>query len=176
MTEPKAPKRKPGRKPKFDGDPERIADVLVLASRTNTKTAAETFGVSIRWIEQQRAAADRGDSPAVADCCARKNQVQRERSQDKLQATLDLALDAMQQLLGEKQTLRNVAGAVKILGELGITRRVLSQGDGDNDDGKQPGANQPGQGAAAPSGATRGRATGETGAGAAGGSRPEAHH
>lgn len=177
MTEPK-PKGKGGRRPKFDGDPELIADVLVAAVRTNVETAAKTFGVSPRWIQSRQAEVDAGKRQDVADCCARKNQRQRERSQDKLQATLDMALDAMQQSLGEKQTLRNIAGAVKILGELGITRRVLNPGDADsdNDDGKQPRANQPGQGAATPPGAARGGAPGETGAGAAGGGRPPAHH
>jgi hypothetical protein len=139
---PKA-KRKGGRPPKFDGDPDRIAAVLILATKDGDEKAAKTFSCSVRWIQGVRAQVEAGKLPEVARSCDKQKAILRERCSDLLVETYEKALRKQQAALEEPQKLRDVTGAVKILGELLVTRKALDP-DADDDE-QQPGSDRPGR-------------------------------
>jgi hypothetical protein len=179
-----------------------MATALAYAELHDDKAASKKFGIAIRTLQRRRADVKAGKADGLAELVADQKQVAVERCADLLTETFELGLRKLSALLTEPDddeeddgapgspvaarkskkrriTPREVIGAVKILGELRMTRNMLNEGD-DDDDGEQPGTDRKGARTSAPPGAgSQGtsRATGtETGEGAPGGRGTAAHH
>jgi hypothetical protein len=133
-------------RPTFDR--ELAAKVLALAAKAGDEEAAKHFGISTRSIKRYRARLVEGDSQlaeAVNQKTAQLDQHARHWAEDAA-SFMSLAIRKLGQLVGQAgpKQMRDVTGAIKIVGELDITRKVL--GD------EQPGAGAEGPAAQANAG------------------------
>lgn len=123
-------------------DPAEIAMILAYGDRHGDKQAAAQFNVSPRTLQRYRAAIRDNKAPELAALVAEQKREAVERCQDLLAETYEKALLRLQEVLPKAKP-REVIGAVKIVGDLMITRNSLL-----DEDGEQSGADR--QGAAAP--------------------------
>lgn len=128
-------------RPRKAMDPDELAVILAYGDRHGDKAAAAKFSVSHRTLQRYRAAMREGKSPQLAKLVTDQKAVALERVQDLLTETYEAALRRLQEVLPSAEP-REVIGAVKIVGELCLTRNAL-QGEDD----QQPGSDS--QGAAA---------------------------
>lgn len=121
-------------------DPAELAVILAYGDRHGDKAAAEKFKVSHRTLQRYRAAVREGKAPELAKLVTDQKAVALERCQDLLTETYEAALRRLQAVLPNASP-REVIGAVKIVGELHMTRNAL---EGDDE---QPGTDRPGEAA-----------------------------
>lgn len=127
-------------------DRERAAQVLALAEQSSDQAAAKHFGITVRSVQRYRELL--ASDHELAAAFAEKNAKLEAAAGDWAEAAVDFMLTGIQklkQLVGEAkvENLRDVTGAVKIVGELDITRKVL---------GGRPLADRQGSPPAAPEG------------------------
>ena len=122
-------------------DRERAAQVLALAHQSSDQEAAKHFGITVRSVQRYRELAQTDGDLAAA--FAEKNAKLEAAAGDWAEAAVDFMLTGIQKLKelvgkAEVANLRDVTGAVKIVGELDITRKVLGGGARTDRQGPQP--------------------------------------
>lgn len=133
------PKRRPPKKL----DPYEVATILGYGDRHGDRAAAAKFNVSYRTVKRYRAAIRDGKAPELDRLVQQQKARAVNKCIDLLTETYELALRRLQEVLPEA-TPHHVIGAVKIVGELALTRDALK-----GDDEQQPSGNQPGAAPAA---------------------------
>ena len=129
------PKRRPPKKL----DPAEVATILGYGDRHGDKAAAAKFNVSHRTLQRYRAAIRDGKAPELARLVERQKARAVNRCIDLLTETYEMALRRLQEVLPQA-TPHHVIGAVKIVGELALTRDALKGDDEQQSSGNQPGA------------------------------------
>ncbi len=124
------------RRPKKAIDPAEIAMILAYGDRHGDKKAAAEFKVAHRTLQRYRAAIRDGKAPELARLVADQKRESLERCTDLLAETYEKSLLRLQEVLPAAAP-REVIGAVKIVGDLMITRKALL-----DDDDDQPGADR----------------------------------
>lgn len=135
MTAKKPAKRKgslkQGRPPR-SVDTTEVAAILAFADLHTDEAAAKQYRISVRSIQRWKLAVHKGDRPGVAELVAENKRVVLEKNSDLLDETFEVALTALQEKLKDPNagnTLRQVAGALKIAGELKLQRDFLRDDD-----------------------------------------------
>lgn len=109
----------------------RAAQVLALAEQSSDEAAAKHWGITVRSVQRYRELL--ATDVELAAAFAEKKAKLEEAAQDWAEAAVEFMLEGirkLKQLVGEAkvENLRDVTGAVKIVGELDITRKVLGGG------------------------------------------------
>lgn len=134
--------------PTFDRD--RALRVLLDAFDLGDAQACARHKIALRTLQSYRKRL--ADDPELAEACAQKRaELEKGWREVRLRA-LRSGITKLEQLIQEAEVkqLRDVAGAVKILGDLEVVAAVLDEDD------KQPGADSEGAGHAAPAGPAQG--------------------
>ena len=116
-------------RPRKAMDPAELATILAYGDRHGDKAAADKFGVSNRTLQRYRAAMRDHRAPELSRLVAHQKERAVERCLDLLTETYEAALKRLQEVLPHAEP-REVIGAVKIVGELCLTRNAL-QGEDD---------------------------------------------
>jgi hypothetical protein len=122
---------KQGRPPK-SVDQAEVAAILAFAALHTDEAAAKQYRVSVRTIQRWKLAVKEGNRPEVAELVAQNKRTALEAHSDLLDETFEVALKALQDKLKDPaagNTLRQVAGALKIAGELKLQRDFLRDDD-----------------------------------------------
>jgi hypothetical protein len=124
--------------PTFDRD--RALRVLVDAFDLGDATACQRHGISVRTLERYRVRL-KGDPQLSEAVAQKKEELERDWRQARRRA-LRSGITKLEQLIqaAEVKQLRDVAGAVKILGDLEVVAGVLDdeQQSGANPEGSKP--------------------------------------
>jgi hypothetical protein len=124
--------------PTFDRD--RALRVLVDAFDLGDATACQRHGISVRTLERYRVRL-KGDPQLSEAVAQKKEELERDWRQARRRA-LRSGITKLEQLIqaAEVKQLRDVAGAVKILGDLEVVAGVLDdeQQSGANSEGSKP--------------------------------------
>lgn len=129
------PKKRPPKKL----DPAEVAAILGYGDRHGDRAAAAKFNVSYRTIKRYRAAIRDGKAPELDRLVQQQKARAVNKCIDLLTETYELALKRLQEVLPEA-TPHHVIGAVKIVGELALTRDALKGDDEQQSSGNQQGA------------------------------------
>lgn len=124
-------------------DPQELAVMIAYGDRHGDAAAAAKYGCNRRTLQRYRRAMREGRAPELSRLVAQQKAVALDRCIDLLTETYELALRRLQEVLPEA-TPHHVIGAVKIVGELALTRDALK-----GDDEQQPSGNQQGAAPAA---------------------------
>jgi hypothetical protein len=119
-------------------DPAELAVILAYGDRHGDKAAAERYKLSHRTLQRYRAAMREGRAPELSKLVTHQKGAAVERCLDLLTETYEVALKRLQEVLPNAEP-REVIGAVKIVGELCLTRNAL-QGEHEQPGGDSPGA------------------------------------
>lgn len=106
-------------------DPERVTDIVVYAEAFGPERTAKQFGVSQRTVFNYRGLVKA--SPVLAAACTEKRKHAKERMGEEFIAFLRRGVKKLDELCAEAgpERIRDVAGAVKIVGDLFTVREVF---------------------------------------------------
>lgn len=112
-------------------DPAELAVILAYGDRHGDKAAASNYKVSERTLQRYRLAIREGRAPELAGLVAKQKGKAVERCLDLLTETYEIALKRLQAVLATTESTREVTEAVRVVGELQLTRKALGDDDAD---------------------------------------------